>query len=180
MLAVRRGYLLALVFAALLAVGVVVVPSVVSSAQAAHTRAEVDAALAGLRRLRVPANFVPLTTNCGGYRCFRVAQPTPQAARQLTGAMLRSMGATPVPSQTGCHSRSSRYGPLTFCGALGIVDSEPVLVFLSPHEPFVHGRDVLPPRGSEVDVDFACGIGPRSADVVMEVTPSNKGSTCQY
>ena len=160
MLALRRRYLVALALSALFAVGFVVVPNIVSSARAAHDRAELDAALAGLHHLRVPAKLVPLTTNCGGYRCFRVAQPTPQAAYRLANAMLRTMGATPEPGQR-CFSRPSEHGPVTLCAdIIGSVDSEPLFVSISPYGLIVHGHYV--PHGSEVEVDFLCGIGPTS------------------
>jgi hypothetical protein len=177
MFAVRRGYLVALALTALLAVGFVVVPNIVNRARAAHARAEVNAAIAGLDRLRVPTKLVPMTTSCGEYRCFRIAhQPTPKAAYQLANAMLRSMGALPEPGQR-CFGRPSAHGPITLCNDTGNVDSEPIDVSIVPFWPVVHRR--IEPRGSEVDVIFVCGIGPRSDNVIIEVTPGNT-SNCQY
>jgi hypothetical protein len=182
---IRRRYLVALALAALAAVAWVVVPQVVDSVRSQHRKAELAAALRGLRRLQVPSNFVRLTSNCDWYRCYHILrQPTPAAARPIVREILASTGATPIrtdvptPIGTGavCGAHASVYGPLTLCTDPGVLHGHVIIVFLKFYEPFRDNHYVLPPRGSEVDVSFDCGAGAGSP----QVTATDVNTVCPY
>jgi hypothetical protein len=91
---VRRRYLLALALAALLAVAWFVVPQAVDSVRSQHRRAELAAALTGLRRLEVPRNFVRLTSNCDWYRCYHILRQPPQHQSERTLYVARTRAST--------------------------------------------------------------------------------------
>ena len=183
---VRRRYLVALALAALLAVAWVVVPQVVDSVRSQHRRAQLAAALSGLRRLEVPSNFVRVTSNCDWYRCYHILrQPSPAAARPIVREILTSTGATPIRTdaatqlRTGalCGAHASVYGPLTLCTEPGVLHDHVIIVFLQFYEPFRDNHYVLPPRGSDVDVSFDCGAG---AGEDPQVTAANVNTVCPY
>ena len=183
---VRRRYLVALALAALLAVAWVVVPQVVDSVRSQHRRAQLAAALSGLRRLEVPSNFVRVTSNCDWYRCYHILrQPSPAAARPIVREILTSTGATPIRTdaatqlRTGalCGAHASVYGPLTLCTEPGVLHDHVIIVFLQFYEPFRDNHYVLPPRGSDVNVSFDCGAG---AGEDPQVTAANVNTVCPY
>lgn len=100
---VRRGYLIALGLAIVVAVaGVITTGNNGGGSEAAQLRAEqaaqalatrhLPAAMAALQGLRVPGNFRLRTTGCHWYRCYVVPQPTPQVAPVIP-AIMRSIGA---------------------------------------------------------------------------------------
>lgn len=189
MLSVQRRYLVALALAGLALVGWIVVPRVVDSIRSQHRRAELAAALQGLRRLEVPSNFVRLTSNCDWYRCYHIMrQPTPAAARSIVREILASTGATairpdaatPIPTGAVCGAHASVYGPLTLCTDPGVLHGHLIIVFLKFYEPFRDNHYVLPPRGSEVDVGFDCGAGTGNPGNPPQVTATNVNTVCPY
>src|SRR5581483_9512921 len=100
---VRRGYLVELILAILVAVASVTLAgssdggseaAQVKRQQAADALAKhhLPAAIAALRRLRIPADFRLRRAGCHWYRCYVAPRPTPGVAPALP-AMMQSIGA---------------------------------------------------------------------------------------
>ncbi|HEY1777068.1 MAG TPA: hypothetical protein VGG41_12990 [Solirubrobacteraceae bacterium] len=144
MLALRRGYLVALVAVALVVTGYVVVPKVSGSsapkpvaATPARLIRKLDAAI--LRRLQVPKDFIPVHSGCTFYPCFRAPRLTTQVAPELAG-ILASTGAvraSPVNRINGCQITHPDHPPhvLALCTYLGTIDHKTLILFLAPWDP---------------------------------------------
>jgi hypothetical protein len=138
----RRRFVLAVVAVVATAVAYVVVgQSAPHPSASARNRASAGALrrLDGeiLRRLKVPADFVPLTSGCAFYPCYRVARRIVQVAPQLQ-AILASTGAvraSPTGATNGCNIvHPIHLGiPIGTCSYVGTIDSKIVIVSLDPY-----------------------------------------------
>jgi hypothetical protein len=92
---VRRIYVVALALTVVGAAMYVVIPKVVNSINAQHARAELTAATAAMNGLRVPRDFVRVSSldgaSCPAYRCYSVARST-LAVAPLLPEIVRSLG----------------------------------------------------------------------------------------
>ena len=134
MLAVRRSYLVALIVAAVAAVGYVVVPKVSSAVHAQDANDALVAANAAFGHLRMPRDFEALKSDprdCPlSYPCYRVQRPTRSVAKQLPG-ILKSAGVRLVdPAGDSCLF-SARHPELGSCSFGGVSHGYQVVAFVN-------------------------------------------------
>jgi hypothetical protein len=142
---VRRRFQLALLATFLFAVAFEAIPRTINAIHTIEERHELGVANAAFARLRVPASFAAVHTGCAFYPCYFVAEPA-AAVEPALPAILASVHADwrdlaynrapsarrpgarfgPVP---GCATRARA---ITTCDIEGLIDGQPVTVFLGP------------------------------------------------
>jgi hypothetical protein len=127
----RRVHVIALVAALVALAGYVVVPKVSSAIHNHEASDALAAADASFAHLKVPADFVALSSNpdCQWYPCYRVPRPTTSVVKQLP-AILKSTGAHAYYTLRKACPAPRRPGLPVLCAFGGISHGYQVLIFL--------------------------------------------------
>lgn len=142
--AVRLTYLVALILAALVALGVVVVPKIANANHAREGQAALVAADASFAHLKVPSSFRPLSASsfsCApGFLCYHVAEPTTTISKASLIAVLHSTGAVFDSRRSYCSTflirHSSRSTQAKTCFVYARLDGLYVSAVLRGYDPY--------------------------------------------